>query len=314
MGRTAEVEEHVERGEVTQAQGKGRGDWLRRCKLPVILSAPGLLVLYSASFFAAFGIASNAQGSENVRYPNVVLPGSNVERTTVHAEVYRPPGTGTFPAIMVLHGCGAVDAHHKRWAERLVSWGYVAVVIDSFSPRGFGNICKETTSVTPEMRVSDIYGTAEYLRKLPYIAKDRIGLLGFSHGAWTIMKAVQVKYQLKLFGVRGAVAYYPYCNPKLDANIDVPLLVLIGEDDDWTPAPLCRELQAAISKVAPFEMVFYPGARHAFDRPQGATEVSGWSVGGGVRKHKIGGDPKAAEDSFKRTREYFKRAFDRATP
>ncbi|WP_445220466.1 dienelactone hydrolase family protein [Bradyrhizobium sp. Pa8] len=77
------------------------------------------------------------------------------------------------------------------------------------------------------------------------------------------MTAVQVKYQLKLFGVRGAAAYYPYCNPKLDANIDVPLLVLIGEDDDWTPAPLCRELQAAVSKVAPVEMVFYPGAHMA---------------------------------------------------
>ncbi|MHC2282227.1 dienelactone hydrolase [Bradyrhizobium diazoefficiens] len=127
------------------------------------------------------------------------------------------------------------------------------------------------------MRISDIYGTAEYLRKRPYVAKDQLGLLGFSHGAWTIMKAVQVKYQLKLFGVRGAVAYYPYCNPKLDDKINVPLLVLIGEDDDWTPAPLCRELQAALSKVTPVEMIFYPGADHAFDRSQGITEISGWS-------------------------------------
>lgn len=229
------------------------------------------------SFFVAFWIAPRAEGSESVRYPNVVLPGSNVEPTTVRAEIHRPAGSGPFPAIMVLHGCGSPDAHHKAWAERLVSWGYVAVVIDSFSPRGFGNICKTTGSVTPEMRISDIYGTAEYLRKRPYVAKDQLGLLGFSHGAWTIMKAVQVKYQLKLFGVRGAVAYYPYCNPKLDDKIDVPLLVLIGEDDDWTPAPLCRELQAALSKVTPVEMIFYPGAHHAFDRLQGVTEISGWS-------------------------------------
>lgn len=257
------------------------------------------------------GVFHNAQAGEIVHYPNVVLPGAMIEPTVVRSEIYRPHGKGPFPAIIVLHGCGGPDAHHKFWAEKLVSWGYVAVVVDSFSSRGLGNICEKTTSVTPEMRVSDIYGTAEHLRKLPYVAKDRLGLLGFSHGAWTIMKAIQVRYQLKLFGVQAAVAYYPYCNPKLDDRIDVPLLVLIGEDDDWTPAPLCRELQAVIAKGAPVEMIFYPGARHAFDRVQSVTEIIAWSVGGGVKKHKIGGNPRAADDSFKRTRDYFARTLDK---
>lgn len=258
------------------------------------------------------GINPQAIANEKAHYPNVVLPGAMVDPVTVRAEVYRPRGNGAFPAVIVLHGCGGHDAHHERWAERLVSWGYVAVVVDSFASRGYGSICKETTAVTPEMRVSDIYGTAEYLRKLPYIDKDRMGLLGFSHGAWTIMKAIQEKYQLKLFGIRAAVAYYPYCNPKLDVRIDIPLLVLMGEDDDWTPAALCRKLQAdeALKKGAPVEMIFYPGAYHGFDRPQAVSEVSGWSVGGGVKRHKMGGNPKAAEDSFKRTREYFARRLD----
>jgi len=263
---------------------------------------------------AVIGVNQHAGAKENVRYPNVVLPGATIEPVTVRAEIYRPPGNGVFPAVIVLHGCGGHDAHHERWAERLVSWGYVTVVIDSFGSRGFANICKETTAVTPEMRVSDIYGTAEYLRKLPYVAQDRIGLIGFSHGAWTVMKAVQEKYQLKLFGVRAAVAYYPYCNPKLDVRIDVSLLVLIGEDDNWTPASLCHELQAeeALKKAAPVEMVFYPGTLHGFDRTQGVMEVSGSSVGGGVKKHTMGGNPKAAEDSFKRTKEFFARMLDKS--
>ncbi|MET3364713.1 dienelactone hydrolase family protein [Bradyrhizobium ottawaense] len=271
----------------------------------------------AAVAFACFlgtlvGINPQAIANEKAHYPNVVLPGAMIDSVTVRAEIYRPRGNGAFPAVIVMHGCGGHDAHHERWAERLVSWGYVAVVVDSFASRGYGSICKETTAVTPEMRVSDIYGTAEYLRKLPNIDKDRMGLLGFSHGAWTIMKAIQEKYQLKLFGIRAAVAYYPYCNPKLDVRIDIPLLVLMGEDDDWTPAALCHELQAdeALKKGAPVEMIFYPGAYHGFDRPQAVSEVSGWSVGGGVKKHKMGGNPKAAEDSFKRTREYFARRFD----
>lgn len=271
-------------------------------------------VVALACFLGAVAGIKPAVAKDNVRYPNVVLPGVTIRSVTVRAEIYRPLEGGPFPAVIVLHGCGGHDDHHELWAQRLVSWGYVAVVVDSFGSRGFGNICKETTAVTPEMRVSDIYGTAEYLRKIPYVSKNRIGLLGFSHGAWTIMKAVQVKYQLKLFGVQSAVAYYPYCNPKLDLKIDVPLLVLIGEEDNWTPASLCHELQAdeELKKTAPVEMVFYPGAYHGFDRMQGVTEVSGWSVGGGVKKHKIGGNPKAAEDSFKRTKEYFARTLDKS--
>lgn len=255
-----------------------------------------------------------AAAAESVRYPNVVLPGANIQPVTVRADIYRPPGKGAFPAVIVLHGCGGRDGHHARWAERLVSWGYVAVVVDSFGARGFGNICKDTTVVTPEMRVSDIMGTAEYVRKLPYVDKDRVGMIGFSHGGWTVMKAVQERNQLKLFGVRAAAAYYPYCDPKRDARIDVPLLILMGEDDDWTPAALCRELQAdpGLKKDVAVEMVFYPGALHGFDRAQGITEVIGRSAGGGATKHKMGGNPKAAADAFRRTREFFGRMLDKA--
>jgi dienelactone hydrolase len=48
------------------------------------------------------------------------------------------------------------DAHQERWAERLVSWGYVAVIVDSFASRGFGNICKETTDVTRSGRIAGL--------------------------------------------------------------------------------------------------------------------------------------------------------------
>ena len=52
-------------------------------------------------------------------------------------------------------------------------------------------------------------------------------------------------------------------------------------------------------------MVFYPGAYHSFDRPERVVEVEGWSVGGGLKKHRVGEIPASAEDAFKRTREFF---------
>jgi len=68
---------------------------------------------------AVIGVNQHAGAKENVRYPNVVLPGATIEPVTVRAEIYRPPGNGVFPAVIVLHGCGGHDAHHERWAERL---------------------------------------------------------------------------------------------------------------------------------------------------------------------------------------------------
>jgi dienelactone hydrolase len=65
-------------------------------------------------------------------------------------------GTASPQRVIGLHGWGGHDAHHELWAERLMSRGSVAVIVDSFGSRGFGNIRKETTAVTPEMRVSDI--------------------------------------------------------------------------------------------------------------------------------------------------------------
>nr|WP_264484369.1 dienelactone hydrolase family protein [Mesorhizobium sp. PAMC28654] len=49
----------------------------------------------------------------------------------------RPQGEGPFPAVVVLHGCmGLFPSERKAWSERLSSWGYVVLFVDSFSTRG----------------------------------------------------------------------------------------------------------------------------------------------------------------------------------
>ncbi len=62
----------------------------------------------------------------------------------------------------------------------------------------------------------------------------------------------------------------------------VPTLILIGEDDDWTPADACRKLVEGrddwgISRQkgagAPIRLVVYPGAYHAFDVPALQTPI-----------------------------------------
>jgi dienelactone hydrolase len=49
------------------------------------------------------------------------------------------------------------------------------------------------------------------------------------------------------------------------------VLILMGESDDWTPAPPCRELASRNAIVV--TGIFYPGAYHDFDAPDRPIKV-----------------------------------------
>ncbi len=70
---------------------------------------------------------------------------------------------------------------------------------------------------------------------------DRITLLGWSHGGMTTLSAVSNRARNEPLGLdpcKAAIAFYPRCSLIL-RRVDTPLLVLIGEADDWTPATYC---------------------------------------------------------------------------
>ena len=87
-----------------------------------------------------------------------------------------------------------------------------------------------------------------------------------------------------------------------------PLLILIGENDDWTPAEPCRKLAEAAKKAGyPVTIKVYPGAHHSFDSSNPVryvpTRVNSNSASG--RGATTGGDPKAWEDSIREVTAFF---------
>ncbi|OUC13129.1 MAG: hypothetical protein B0A82_18865 [Alkalinema sp. CACIAM 70d] len=250
--------------------------------------------------------ACKTTSTQNVIYPSV-HPGGRPAAEQVHARIYKPEGAGPFPAILVLHGCDGIKQHYEGWAEVAASWGYVAVLVDSFTGRGFGQICTNTADVQPDERVLDIVGTTAYLKTLPYVKADAIGLFGFSHGGWTIMKGVQANARLTNSGVKAAVAYYPWCDPERDGNVDLPLLILMGAADNWTPPERCRNLkdQRRLRKPELVDMVFYDGAYHAFDIPGRTMEMLGRGEGGSITMRRVGYNAPAAIDAMKRAKAFF---------
>jgi Dienelactone hydrolase family len=86
-----------------------------------------------------------------------------------------PAGAAPSGAVVVLHGCDGVEPHYRHWPQRLADWGYAALLIDSFGPRGFQEVCSRGLLVAPEAQARDAFDGAAYLRAAPRVRAQRVG-------------------------------------------------------------------------------------------------------------------------------------------
>jgi dienelactone hydrolase len=243
-------------------------------------------------------LAAGVARAETVRFPSVAV-GSVAAGPELTAWLDKPAGTGPFAAIILAHPCSGIGPNTELWAARLVKWGYLVLMPDSFNPRGTKAVCTTPNVVTPNMRVADIAGALDYLATRPDVRKGAVAMIGHSHGGSTTMRSLQKTFDLKARGLRGGVAYYPGCNPQFNSGVDLPLLILIGEKDDWTPAEACHRLKPSRPELV--ETVFYPNAYHAFDAKAADRKVPG-APG---KTHHLAYDTAAAPDAEARTRAFF---------
>ena len=263
--------------------------WMRR--------PSALLVLLGA----VAGCAVGQRGSVSIPVQNV--PGSRMPAQPLPAVLILPAGTGPFPAIIVLHTCSGRSLLQEDWAARLNSWGYAALIPNSFSPRGVASVCAPANQplVTAEDRSGDVISAALWLRTQPEIDGARIGVLGSSHGGGTAAWVTERRYDRLYPGLlKASVDYYGPCRFP-EAHGTVPLLALAGDDDDWgNPALSCRGFGGRLGPDQPFELHTYPGVVHSFDN----SRVNGRTI---VEGHALQYDHAAAEDSFVQVKAFLDR-------
>lgn len=268
------------------------------------------LVALTACFLVA-GCASATPG------PSITTTASGVTEQ-IPVTVSKPDGPGPFPGVVLMHDCSGLGPRSSgapgRWAKELVARGYVVVIPDSFTTRGLaGGICtvplsERRANVNPDRRAVDAYAALAYTRSLPYVDGRRVGIMGGSHGGSTTLATMTVP-TAKSAGFAAAVALYPRCDIQTGVCRPVaPLLILIGEKDDWTPAEPCRRLaDAARAAGHPVTLKVYPGAHHSFDSPNRVRYVAARinrNVPGG-RGATTGGDPAAWADSIRQVIGFF---------
>jgi dienelactone hydrolase len=274
-----------------------------------------LLTLFAATCAAMIRSADAAPlpASSQVEIP--------APKLTLHAQLYKPEGNGPFPTVIALHACGGLGGHsepvlarYRDWVEQLLKAGHAVVLPDSYSSRELGPQCrdKERRVLARRERVADIVATRQWLAKQPWVAQDRVSLMGWANGASALLWAVRPQ-ALRHDGTdfRSAVAFYPDCriSAGLGWSARVPTLLLIGAKDDVSSPSACRQMvEGARGRSALARIEIYPGAAHDFDRANLQLRSIGGTADAGLpeRGH-IGTDADARADSQKRVAEWLAR-------
>lgn len=246
-----------------------------------------MAALLKRSLAAAIFLLWCATGAaqELVHFPSLEDNGPGHPSTTLDGYIFRPPSSGRHPALVFLHGCdglfnrttGVIGRRERDWAAEFTPSGYIVLAVDSFGSRNHGEMCSQR-GFDRELylkRPRDAYGALLFLQAQSFVQADRVAMIGWSQGGGAILYAIRGHsigrpIQLPQGDFRAAVAFYPAsCDERRQQGwaSNIPLLVLLGAEDVWTPAAPCQTfVEDAVRRGAPIEIKVYPGAYHGFDR------------------------------------------------
>ncbi len=273
----------------------------------------------------AAGARAALPAPEQVTFPSldVDVAGRPIAIAALYFRPPQAPPGARMPLVIAAHGCGGMfsaSANRRNelsqrsavWTGRLLSDGYAVLWPDSFNPRGRRSVClvkRGEPTITPAVRRLDLLGAIAFGAGQPGIDRDRMALIGWSHGGSTVLatsngRDPRIAEFLAAPGappsLRAVVAFYPGCRVSLRQGAQwqpaMPLAIHIGALDDWSaPEPCVKLGDMARARGAAMTVSVYAGAFHGFDSPFGKVRV--WQdVTTGVRPNEgvhVGPDPAA---------------------
>ena len=240
--------------------------------------------------------------------------------------------SGPVPAVVMMHGRAGpystaakgvfdqttLSKRHMFWGRFWADHGYVALLVDSFGPRGFpGGFPAHSYDDRPDavnevtVRPLDAYAALAYLRGRPDVDGQRIALQGWSNGGSATL-ATMADVTLQAAGLKpaagflGGAAFYPACG--LHGTFDArylpyaPVRVFSGDNDEEVSAAHCKRLvDASHAGGGDVAITIYPGATHDFDDP-------------GRKRQGVDANVQASADAVPKTLAFIKGLFDAPAP
>lgn len=106
------------------------------------------------------------------------------ERARLQAVVFKPPGNGPFPIVVVLHGSDGVHQGYVQWAPNFARAGFVTVVGCWFGTSQGQYPCQAVPGLmAPNLQATkNVVALIDAGRRVPGVSRDRVGLVGNSLG------------------------------------------------------------------------------------------------------------------------------------
>jgi carboxymethylenebutenolidase len=177
----------------------------------------------------------------------------------------RPTAGDQRAAIVLIHGYRGLDDGQRAVTRRFAQEGFVCLSPDLFHGKTFHTLedcALQKTSLDIPRAVEKVVDSVPYLRKLPWVGRKNIAVLGFCMGGGLALYALA---QSRAFAA--GVIYYQslFPDPEDLKTITAPLLCHYGTDDPGTTKTEIDMFRETLDKYKKkYEIEMYEGAGHAF--------------------------------------------------
>jgi dienelactone hydrolase len=181
----------------------------------------------------------------------------------IRLDVYLPKSTEKLPAVVALYGSGGGVEGMNEPATMLAAQGFAVFVLHYFDRTGTTQVAdKQTIFRNYPAWGKTVWDAISHIEQHPQVDAKRIGLLGFSLGAYLALSVAsvdpRVKAVVEFFG--GMPKEMRFFMRRL-----CPVLILHGEADPTVPVQEAYDLQNLLEKKEiPYEIKIYPSAGHGF--------------------------------------------------
>ena len=182
---------------------------------------------------------------------------------TIRVDCFLPDDHGQrFPAVIGLHGSGGGHSSMAEPASSLAARGFAVYVLHYFDRTGTVEVNREIIFRHFPIWMKTLWDSVSFVSRQPHVDPERIGLLGFSLGAYLALSNAAIDARIRVvvdfFG--GLPKEMKFFMRRL-----CPVLILHGEADKMVPVEEAYHLQKVLEKKGiAYEMQIYPGEAHHF--------------------------------------------------
>ncbi len=177
--------------------------------------------------------------------------------------VYEPQRSGTFPALLVIHGSsGPVSSFLGDYTQQLANLGYVVFFVHYFDATGTAYASYSGIRTHFQTWLATIVDAISFAERHPKVDSNQIGLLGVSLGGFLALSLAS-----KDSRVRSVVSLMGGMPDEFisEARQMPPTLLLHGEADPMVPVIEAQKVAALLKRLGtPHELKTYPGQGHSF--------------------------------------------------